>query len=376
MFQKYTTDKNSPLLQRFIDAHPKLMELKPKIELRHITEDERGTCDYYEIHITYPFIFDIRLIPEKFNGVKVISGFAADEGLPSIFQSGNAEVFLGDLFSAEQYEKFAENNIEKIRIKLKRPDLGKLEALDALTGDFEKHKAFINNLKQQRLDEHKGHIAFFNVLLKEIENAYQESDVFKIYKEKNWGYSVTATSFRKNSPVVVGFNWGSGKNWQKENKINVIQKDYQFSSFGNLYNELGSLKRVAKLFYSYFPEGMNCVQTNFCFFRSEKENQISAKDLELCTPIFEKLIKYLEPSIIISFSHKLHDYFAKENMLKDTTTKNIEYKSGNNNRILNVCKGKVKIGNFMIEYCKLPHPNYPIHSEVRTKAWEYCFQKN
>jgi hypothetical protein len=68
--RKYMNAKTQ-LLERFKAAFPNIVELNPEIEVRHVTEDESGICDYFEIHITCPFIFDVRLIPEVFEGMRV-----------------------------------------------------------------------------------------------------------------------------------------------------------------------------------------------------------------------------------------------------------------------------------------------------------------
>jgi len=134
-------------MQNFSESNTKLMELSPKLEIRQISHDDEGECDYKEIHLIYPFIFDLRLIPESFNDISVISG-CDPNSLPLSFQS-EEEVFLGDLFSPENYEKFVDENIDEIRIKLKRKDISKSEALDALTGNFENHIVFINNFRTE-----------------------------------------------------------------------------------------------------------------------------------------------------------------------------------------------------------------------------------
>lgn len=54
----------------------------------------------------------------------------------------------------------------------------------------------------------KEHIQFYSRLLEKTKDAYYKSDVFKKYGQKNWGYSITATSFKKDAKVIVGFNWG------------------------------------------------------------------------------------------------------------------------------------------------------------------------
>lgn len=218
-------------------------------------------------------------------------------------------------------------------------------------------------------------INFFKELLNETEIAFRQSHVYKKFKEKKWGYSITATKFQKHKPLILGFNWGAGKNWQKDHKEEQIQhvQNYQLlKSFKDSYNTLGSFKKVVNLFDKYLPRANNGVQTNFCFFRSYKENQITLEDIKLCTPLFEKLVDYLEPSEIITFSRYLNNYFDTNNKIIDKKVKNIK----SNNKTINTTKGSIMIKGKKIDYYNLPHPNYPITTKARTDAWDFCFPIN
>lgn len=213
------------------------------------------------------------------------------------------------------------------------------------------------------------HINFFKKLLSKTEDAYRESDVYNKYKDKNWGYSVTATRFEKNIPLIVGFNWGAGKEWDEKRPI---QKDYPHPLFGQIENEkLGSFKRIINFFDKYIPMANYGIQSNFCFFRSQHEYQISNKDKQSCIPLFVELVEYLEPSIIINFSRFLDEYFPQTNIIIDKQTSQIK----SNNRHVYASKGSVVINNNKIDYFNLPHPNSRITSEARLKAWDFCFRK-
>lgn len=227
--------------------------------------------------------------------------------------------------------------------------------------------------EDKRIKKNKEHVKFFNELLEKTENAFRQSDILNNYKSKNWGYSITATRFEKNKPLIVGFNWGAGEKWEEKNKTETIQKSYPLSSFSSLdADELGSFIKVVSLFTKYLPEANSGIQTNFCFFRSQYEYQISANDRERCTPLFEELIKYLEPTMLLSFSRYLDKYFTQTNRIIDKQTAKIK----SNNRIIYASKGSVKINNDKINYFNLPHPNYQITTEARLKAWDYCFKGN
>jgi hypothetical protein len=356
------------LLQRFKKAYPKLSELKAKMEIYHFIEDEDGPCNLFQIHITRPFIFDVRLLPKEFDGFEVKSGFPIE--LPAAFNNDKPGPYTTDVFSPERYKKFAEEHIELIREKFKRPDIDVSEALDALTGDFKEYINKVEQIKKERLMVNKDHINFYNELVKKTKEAYLKSDVYKKYGDKKWGFNITATEFSKKCPLIVGFNWGTGKDWDSRYEFPgeyPLGKDLHY-----IYDELGSFKKVVNLFYKYFPDGNNGVQTNFCFFRSYGESQISDNDKLISYELFKELVNYLDPSIIISFSKSLFEYFSKMNRLDPNSEVGSKVIKSNAATLI-VYRGKVKIGEKFIDYRNLPHPNYPLISSARTEACEYCF---
>lgn len=211
----------------------------------------------------------------------------------------------------------------------------------------------------------KQSIPFFNSLLTKTDEAYYKSEI----KENDWGYSVTATRLDKGKPVIVGFNWGVDNAWLKKGNRYGNQKDYPNAVFKDLYNDLGSFKKVVNQFNRYLPEANEGVQINFCFFRSQTESQISQKDLDLCIPLFEELIAYLEPNMIILFSSSLFRFFKNKNYILNSTDQSFT----DRNRTVYVSKGQMLIKNVQTNYYLLPHPNYPISGLLRMQAWEYCF---
>ena len=357
------------LIERFKKNNPVLMELDPEVGINQITIDAEGNpCNLFILMVGHQFIFDYRLIPTQFEKIEVKSYLCDD--MPNEFPIVNEDTQIEVYHSPDRYTLFVERNIDKIRKRLKSNNMTVNEALDALTGDFDQHIKWIDKLKKEKRMKHKEHIAFFNELLKKTENAYYESDVYEKNKQKNWGYSVTATSFEKNEKVIVGFNWGVDKKLYDQGKSHGVQNDYSLVSFSNLRDELGSFKRTFGFFYKYF-DTLPKVQTNYCFFRSEKESQVSETDLELCSDLFNELIEYLEPSMLISFSKSLNNYLERTGKLIANKKDTLEINSGN--RTFSVTKGIVKISNQEIAYVNLPHPNYPILGESRAKAWEFCF---
>jgi hypothetical protein len=106
--------------------------------------------------------------------------------------------------------------------------------------------------KNKMMNNNNKHIKFFNSLLEKTKAAYHKSDVFKNYAQKNWGYSITATSFVKNATVIVGFNWGVDKKLSDQGKSHGPQEFYPIKNFTDLDNDLGSLKRTLNYFRIYF----------------------------------------------------------------------------------------------------------------------------
>ncbi len=206
------------------------------------------------------------------------------------------------------------------------------------------------------------HQKFFSELLDRTANAYENSEI----KSKKLYYSVCATPLYQNSTLILGFNWGAGKN-----KINKAQTEMDTNTFTNL--DLGSLKRTLNFFTQYLPDENQdaFVQSNYCFFRSKKEKDISHHDLALTKELFDSLVEYLHPNKVISFSSKLKKYF--ENKSKLTSINSITIKSGR----INFCAAKAILSSKgdTIPILFLPHPNYPITSEARHAAWKHCFSK-
>lgn len=212
-------------------------------------------------------------------------------------------------------------------------------------------------------------VNFFNELLAITQEAYNQSSI----KNKGWEYSVTATRIMKNKPLIVGFNWGvDSKSMQKGDK-HEAQKEYPDVCFEDNYKDLGSLKRVIPYFKNYYRDSLCGMQTNFCFFRSEKESQISESDLKLSSELFDKYLDYSSPSIIISFSKKLALYLEREGRLTDIHKAEIQSK----NKKVQSIVAKFQHSNInLIPFISLPHPNYPILGMARDKAWEFCFPQN
>ncbi len=203
--------------------------------------------------------------------------------------------------------------------------------------------------------------------------AFDKSDIKRFGEDNNlkWFYAISATRLTVDNNAIVGFNWGasSNENYQPQTIIPT-------ETFRQLYDKkwLGSLQRIYEPLKEYFPyeDIDNCVQTNFCFFRSKEENQITSADLALSTPLFQKLIDIIKPKRIIGFSNKLRDYFLNNNLCSSVETMNIP----SNGKTLFVAKGIYQINGLDIPIFFLPHPNAQFTTAARQTAWEFCFKIN
>ena len=209
----------------------------------------------------------------------------------------------------------------------------------------------------------KEHQQYFENLLNETSRAYLASEI----KRENLYYSICSTPIFINSTLLLGFNWGKSKGEpdKPQNEIPIIP----FSQISNL----GSFKRTINLFNRYLPREtlQEFVQSNFCFFRSQKEGDISLSDLKLSHPLFESFITYVQPKRIICFSARLKQYFEDHFKLVDCDPKKII--SGL--KTIYATKAKININGCNISIYFLPHPNYPITGDARNQAWSHCFMK-
>lgn len=190
-----------------------------------------------------------------------------------------------------------------------------------------------------------------NKIEKEIKIAFNKSDI-KILAEnenKKWYYSLCTSKPKMGQPLIIGVNWGAGK------------EDYLPQNIENLpsktnWDEMGSLTRIKSYIekkFSHIIDVNEINQTNYCFFRSEKENQLTKKDIELCEPIFEKFVSMIKPQIIFGFSSKLRKYLFSNKKIYYINKKIIP----NDSRNIYIFKGFIKFGDWWTYINLLPHPN-------------------
>ena len=143
-------------LERFKNKHPRLMRLNPVVFIDEIKEmySDIGGVKYDpplpRITVQHPFLFDNRLVPDSYENIPVLN--VTMGSFPKEFPSTtNEDIPLEVLYAPKNYEAFVINNLDLIRRRLKSPNMSKSEALDALTGDFEKHKNWCRELREKRI---------------------------------------------------------------------------------------------------------------------------------------------------------------------------------------------------------------------------------
>lgn len=322
-----------------------------------------------EIRINHPMIFDLRLIPKECNKIKVQNMIWGN--YPKEFPDLNVSLPMEEVFAPENYENFVKNNIDLLRQTFYNNNLTINDALDSLTGGFEAYKNECNEATKWRMEDQKNEVSFFDDLLQKTKIAYKKSNIIKTTNTKNRGYSLLATSIMKNKPLIIGFNWSKNSYSLKKIDKTGAQVEYPFRDFSMTFNQMGSLKGAFTYFEEYYPKALLGMQSNYCFFKSEKESQITDYDLKISEQLFEDFLLYISPSIIITFSSRLKNYLIKSGKLQK-----IESTEINADRITFFpIKAKFIFGNKRkVDFVYLPHPNNTLKKAEREKAWEFCFQ--
>lgn len=206
----------------------------------------------------------------------------------------------------------------------------------------------------------------FDDLLVELGCAYEQSDIkqYCLIHGHTWHYSLITTTMQKGGPLILGFNWGAS-----QDERYFPQTTIEETVFKNA--DVGSLTRIFPYCEKYFGEDFlnKTSQSNYCFFRSKSESEITPKDIALCEPIFDKLIKVMEPSSILCFSSKLRDFLLSNNRVKAKESIKISYERGSVQMTYEPTRATLTSG---AEIMFLPHPNYPMKKEARAEAWEFC----
>ena len=204
-------------------------------------------------------------------------------------------------------------------------------------------------------------------LLPELELAYSRSDIAALCREKswNWGFSLITTNLTVKRTLILGFNWGAAE-------VDSYTSQHSIEAESFLDQDLGSFSRIIPYCDKYMGNGalMDASQSNYCFFRSKTESQISSKGIQLCEPVFNKMLGLLQPSAILCFSSRLRDYLAGRDIVSNLLEQEIKFKRGATQIVYEAKKGILN-GDCRIYF--LPHPNYPMKKAAREQAWAFCF---
>ncbi len=191
-----------------------------------------------------------------------------------------------------------------------------------------------------------------------IGKAWDESDIKKRHPE--WAWSLAATQLYTDSLVIVGFNWGAAQMEKYDPQESLPDQPW-------LQQDLGTLSRTIPYLRKYFPDIDldKVVQTNYCFFRSPEQSDITSDDIDRCHPLFMDLLKDLQPKQVLIFSSVLRD------RIKDqlSNRKIAEIPSGDRTAI--AIRASWSIGGREIPVGIVPHPNNAITGEAREKCWEW-----
>ena len=205
-----------------------------------------------------------------------------------------------------------------------------------------------------------------NELLQQLGPIYDASDIKKTCEKDSlkWGYSLVTSALERSAPLILGFNWGANQNESYSN-----QKSVEMTNFEK--EDVGSLTRIFPFIRNYFGEEYlsKVSQSNYVFFRSKTESQITPADIERCRPVFIKLIEILEPSAIICLSAKLRKHLIDSNQVSELREKVIKFKRGSRLVEFVACRGTFTAD---VDIKFLPHPNFPMTRDARLEAWKFC----
>ena len=201
-------------------------------------------------------------------------------------------------------------------------------------------------------------------LLQEIDRAYAKSNLKKQHKE--WSYALFGSKPIDNPILLLGLNFGAAGDTYTAQTLDGIKQAKPFSDMN--IDDLGkSFLRLKNYISNYEKIDIGkIVWSNFCFFRSQSENELSKEDIDLTKPIFKKLLHHTKPIEIICVSKSLYNFLNNEKLIKNKQEKNIKINAENTYTVI-----KATLYDYPF-YC-LPHPNYPATKEGRKKCWDFCF---
>jgi len=200
---------------------------------------------------------------------------------------------------------------------------------------------------------------FFEELLAETGRCFKKTDVYKKQQAKNsqWNYSVCGTPILKNEPIFFGINWGgSGVGRQKADTQWDDITAYPFIKRNRIFLENGLKLNFSDINFNY---------TNFCFFRSPKADDLSAKDYDCSIPLFKKYVTYINPPWLLAIGNtsfnKLRQYQSLDKI--------VQYQ--NQTGKVNGFSAKL----WDLDVYTVPHPNARLSNTERNAIWTCAIDK-
>lgn len=199
---------------------------------------------------------------------------------------------------------------------------------------------------------------FFSVLVEKTRVAFNQSDINKNFPDKDWYYSVCATPIRKNKPIFMGLNWGVSK--PNENfKGHEPQVDYPSGDIGS-WRTKTLIDKYLVNYFGYRSDQVN--YSNLCFFRSEKEDQLTQSDWRDSIALFKEYVEYINPPYLIMMGVPKH---LNENEIKEIKTQGYRPKNKPKTYYLRTATLFEKF-----PLASVPHPTAPVYSEARKALWD------
>ncbi|MEQ8325207.1 MAG: hypothetical protein RIC15_08715 [Vicingaceae bacterium] len=132
-------------LDHFKERYKHLQKKGLRIQGIKLVDPEKKT---HVIEVSRPLIFDSRMIPDRYEGLKVKRRIHGP--LPDEFQIDREEVEWHKkeyIWAPERFERYVDRCADMIRKKLGNPEMSREDMLDALCfGDFEEHKKKVHKL--------------------------------------------------------------------------------------------------------------------------------------------------------------------------------------------------------------------------------------
>jgi len=214
----------------------------------------------------------------------------------------------------------------------------------------------------------------YRELLADTEHRYQ--DYLAVHgSQAAFGYGLTSTRLSKNAKVVLGLNWGTGKNadincWRH----NTPPHDVPEKSWKDLTpDDLGSLVRIRSKLIQHCPDS-EVIFGNVCLFRTPKASDVSNADLSLSFPVIWRLLTCIEPSLIVFLTTRVFNISEWCQKVAGKEEFELPFMRGAQKVEFKAIRATIQLPGREVPACYLPHPNQPLPRAVRDEAWAKIFR--